>query len=46
MIKVSVVIPLYKVEKYMRKCVDSVLAQPLKDIERILVNDGSPDSCS
>lgn len=44
-IKVSVVVPIYKVEKYLRQCVDSILAQTLKEIEIILVDDGSPDSC-
>lgn len=39
----SVIIPVYKVEKYLRQCVDSVLAQNLKDIEILLVDDGSPD---
>lgn len=42
--KVSVIIPLYKVEKYLKKTINSVLRQTLKDIEIILVNDGSPDS--
>jgi glycosyltransferase EpsH len=42
--KVSVIIPLYKVENYMRKCIDSVLNQTLEQIEVILVNDGSPDN--
>lgn len=42
---VSVVVPIYKVEKYLRLCVDSILAQTLRDIEVILVDDGSPDSC-
>ena len=41
----SIVIPVYKVERYLRECVDSVLAQTLKDIEVILVDDGSPDNC-
>ena len=44
--KVSVVVPIYGVEKYLRECVDSILAQTLKDIEVILVDDGSPDGCS
>ena len=43
--KVSVVVPIYGVEKYLRQCVDSILAQTLKDIEIILVDDGSPDGC-
>lgn len=43
--KVSVVVPIYGVEKYLRQCVDSILAQTLKDIEVILVDDGSPDAC-
>ena len=43
--KVSVVVPIYNVEKYLRECVDSILAQTLKDIEVILVDDGSPDDC-
>ena len=43
--KVSVVVPIYKVEKHLRRCVDSVLAQTLRDIEIILVDDGSPDAC-
>ncbi|MBQ4614979.1 MAG: glycosyltransferase [Akkermansia sp.] len=43
--QVSVVVPIYKVEKYLRQCVDSILAQTLADIEIILVDDGSPDAC-
>lgn len=43
--KVSVIVPVYGVEKYLRQCVKSVLAQTLKDIEVILVDDGSPDGC-
>lgn len=42
---VSVVIPVYGVEAYLSRCVDSVLAQTLEDIEIILVDDGSPDRC-
>lgn len=42
---VSVIIPVYKVEPYLRQCVDSVLAQTYTDFEVILVDDGSPDGC-
>lgn len=43
-IKVSVVIPVYNVEKYIGECLDSVVSQTLRDIEIIVVDDGSPDS--
>jgi len=43
--KISVIIPIYKVEKYLRLCLDSLCVQTLKDIEIICVNDGSPDNC-
>ena len=42
--KISVIIPVYNVEKYLSKCLDSVVNQTLKDIEIIVVNDGSPDN--
>lgn len=42
-IAVSVIVPVYKAEKFLHKCVDSILSQTLKNIELILVNDGSPD---
>ena len=45
MIKVSVIVPVYNAEKYLRKCLDSLLCQSLKEIEVIAVNDGSPDNC-
>lgn len=45
MVKVSVIIPVYNTEKYLRKCLDSVCNQTLKDIEIICVNDCSPDNC-
>lgn len=41
--KVSVIIPVYNVEKYIEKCLESLVNQTLKDIEIIVVNDGSPD---
>lgn len=43
---VSVIIPIYNVEKYLRACVDSVIGQTYGDLQIILVNDGSTDSCS
>ena len=43
--KISVIIPVYNVEKYLRECLDSVINQTLADIEIILVDDGSPDNC-
>lgn len=43
--KLSIVVPIYNVEPYLRKCVDSLLAQDMDDYEIILVDDGSTDSC-
>ena len=43
--KISVIVPIYKVEKYLRKCVDSIINQTYKNLEIILVDDGSPDNC-
>ena len=42
--KVSIIIPVYNVEKYISKCLDSLVNQTLKEIEIIVVNDGSPDN--
>ena len=45
MATVSIIVPIYNVETELRKCVSSILAQTYKDIEIILVDDGSPDNC-
>ena len=44
MVKVSVLVPVYNVEDYLRKCIDSLVNQIYTNIEIILVNDGSTDS--
>lgn len=43
--KVSIIVPVYKSEEFIRECVDSALAQSYRDFELILVDDGSPDGC-
>lgn len=42
---ISVVVPVYNVEKYLSRCIDSILNQTFSDFELILVDDGSPDNC-
>lgn len=42
---ISIIVPVYKVEEYLRRCIDSILSQTYKDFELILVDDGSPDNC-
>lgn len=41
--KISIIVPVYKVEQYLSKCIDSILAQTFKDWELLLIDDGSPD---
>ena len=43
MVKVSIIIPVYNVEKYISKCLDTLVNQTLEEIELIVVNDGSTD---
>ena len=42
---ISVIVPVYKVEKYLDQCISSIVTQTYKNIEVILVDDGSPDRC-
>ena len=44
-VKFSIIVPCYKVEKYLPRCLDSLLNQTLEEIEVICINDGSPDNC-
>ena len=45
MSKISVIVPVYKVEKYINRCINSILKQSFDDFELLLVDDGSPDNC-
>ena len=45
MAKISVIVPVYNVEKHLRQCLDSIINQTFKDLEIIIINDGSPDKC-
>lgn len=42
--KISIIVPVYKAEKYIHRCIDSLLAQTFKNFELLLIDDGSPDS--
>ena len=42
---VTIVVPIYKVENFLSRCLDSIIAQHYRPLEVILVNDGSPDDC-
>ena len=43
--KISVIVPIYKVEQYLDECVGSIVKQTYQNLESILVDDGSPDGC-
>lgn len=43
--QISVIVPVYNVEKYIRRCLDSILVQSFRDFDLVLVDDGSPDGC-
>lgn len=44
-LEISVIVPVYKVEKYLPQCIDSILVQTFTDFELLLIDDGSPDNC-
>ena len=43
--EISVIVPVYRAESFLRKCTESILSQTFSDLELLLVDDGSPDSC-
>ena len=43
--KISIIVPVYKVEAYLRKCLDSIVNQTYRNLQIILVDDGSTDNC-
>ena len=43
--RISIIVPIYNVEKYLPRCIESLMGQTYKNIEIILVNDGSTDNC-
>ena len=43
LLKISIILPVYKVEQYLRRCLDSIMAQTFTNWECILIDDGSPD---
>ena len=44
-VQISIIVPIYKVEKYLVRCVESLIAQDFLSLEIILIDDGSPDRC-